>query len=152
MSLKTAATLNAIESHLLATGMFLRVNTHEPKNAPDTRLTASIIVDSINPVQSSGLASTSAVVLYQVRLYLGMINEPQDGIDPSLMVAVDTVFTALSADFELGGNARNVDLLGMAGQGGLSATSGYVTVGSTMYRIMDISCPVIMNDAWSQSP
>ena len=85
----TAATINALESHLLATGLFRRVNTHEPKNAPDTGLTAALIVSEINPSQSSGLASTSALVVYQARLYLGMLNEPQDGIDPTIMVAVD---------------------------------------------------------------
>ncbi len=152
MALNTAATVNALESHLLATGLFRRVNTHEPKNAPDTGMTASLIASTIDPTQSSGLASTSAVVVYQARIYLGMLNEPQDAIDPTIIVAVDTVINAITADFELGGNARAVDLLGMAGQGGLSATAGYVTVDTTMYRIMDISIPVIHNDVWTQAP
>ncbi len=151
MSLNTAATINALESHLLATGLFRRVNTHEPKNAPDTGLTAALIVSAINPDQSSGLQATSAVVVYQARLYLGMLNEPQDAIDPSMITAVDTVFTALTGDFELGGNARAIDLLGMTGGGGLSATAGYVTVDTTMYRIMDITIPVIHNDVWTQT-
>ncbi len=152
MSLNTAATISALESHLLATGLFQRVNTHEPKNAPDTGMTASIIASTINPTQTSGLASTSAVVVYQTRIYLGMLNEPQDAIDPSMIVAVDTVLTALTADFELGGNARNIDLFGAEGQGTLNAEAGYVTVDTTMYRIMDINIPVVHNDVWPQSP
>ncbi len=150
MSIAAKATLNVLESHLLATGLFARVNTHEPKNAPDTGLTAALFINSIGPVQSSGLANTSALVVYMCRLYVGMINEPQDDIDPNLAAALDTIFTALSADFELGGNARNIDLLGQSGQT-LSGQAGYVTIGSTMYRVFDITIPIISNDAWGQA-
>ena len=152
MALNTKATIDALQSHLLATGIFRRVNTHEPKNAPDTGLTAAMWVQSVRPSPNdSGLQKTTAGATYMVRIYNGMVNEPQDMIDPTITAAVDTVMTALSADFELGGNARNIDLLGQTGTP-LEATAGYVTIGSTMYRIMDIQIPVIHNDVWDQSP
>ncbi len=152
MALNTKATRDALESRLLATGVFRRVNAHEPKSAPDTDLSAAVFVQSVGPdPTASGLAATSALVVYQVRIYLGMINEPQDDIDLAVVVALDTIFEDLSGDFDLGGNARNIDLLGSAGTGGLNATAGYVTVDSTMYRVLDISVPIIHNDVWTQT-
>lgn len=152
MALNTKATIQALESRVLATGFFKRVNTHEPKNAPDTGLSAALFVSSVGPdPTASGLAATSAVVVYTLRLYLGMLNEPQDDIDLSVVVALDQIFTDLSSDFDLGGNARNIDLLGATGTGGLNATAGYVTVDTTMYRVMDITVPIVHNDVWTQT-
>jgi len=81
-----------------------------------------------------------------------MLSEPQDLIDPTLQAAADQIMTDLSGDFELGGNARAIDLLGMAEAGALQSQAGYVNVDSTLYRVIDISIPVIVNDAWDQVP
>jgi hypothetical protein len=80
-----------------------------------------------------------------------MVQEPQDAIDPGVAAAVDALMAAYSGDFEFGSNVRNVDLLGSAGVP-LAAEAGYLNVSGTMYRVMTITLPLIINDLWSQSP
>jgi hypothetical protein len=151
VSLNTTAVLDSVVSHALALGIFEAVNVHEPKSAPGNGLWAAVWVQDIGPVPGgSGLGSTSARVEYTVRLYTNMLMEPQDAIDPALIGAVDTLMTAYSGDFDLNASVRCVDLLGQAGVP-LSARAGYLTVDSKAYRIMDITLPLIINDAWSQA-
>jgi len=148
MSLNTLNILNALQSHAQATGLFDRVNTHEPKNAPGNGLTVAIWVDTIIPY-SSGLDSTSVTTTFTARIFLGMLTEPQDSIDPSIVDAADVLITAYSGDFELGSQARCIDLLGESGTA-LFAKSGYLTIDNKMYRVMDITIPVIINNVWTQ--
>ena len=99
----------------------------------------------------SGLKSTSAVLLILGRIYLPFLQEPVDAIDPEITAATDQIMEDLSRDFQLGGAAFAVDLLGMAGQP-LEARAGYITVDKTSFRSMDITIPVIIADAFTQSP
>lgn len=150
MSLSLAPIVDAIASHAAASGYFESVNTHEPKNAPGTGLTASVWVQSIGPLPAaSGLAETTARVECTLRFYLGMVTEPQDAIDLTVMSAVDALMDAYTGDFTLGGLIRNVDVLGQHG-GALSARAGYLSVSGTLYRVFDLTIPCIVNDVWSQ--
>lgn len=151
MALDVSTILDKLVSHALATGYFERVNTHEPKNAPGNGITSAIWAQSISPARgSSGVAATSARVVFTQRLYSNMVQEPQDEIDPDIMKAVDSLMTKYSGDFELGGNVNSVDLLGRAGVP-LQAQAGYLNVGGKLYRVMDITIPLIVNDVWSQT-
>jgi hypothetical protein len=149
MSLDASTILNEVQSHAMSSGLFERVNGHEPKNAPGNGLTAAVWAQDIAPVRGSGLASTSARVVFNVRIYSSMLQEPQDAIDPQILNAVDVLMTAYSGDFTLGGNVRNIDLLGQTGQA-LSALAGYINQDNKMYRVMTIALPVIVNDVWEQ--
>lgn len=149
--LNIAANLDKLVSHALTLGIFERVNQHEPKNAPGNGLTAAVWVDDIGPARGqSGLSSTTARVVCVVRLYTSMLQEPQDAIDPNLVDAVDALMAAYSGDFELGGNVRCIDLLGGLGGTPLAARAGHITVDQKAYRVMTITVPLIINDAWNQ--
>ena len=76
---------------------------------------------------------------------------PEDLIDPNLAEATDALFEAYIGDFELGGSARNIDVRGAQGNG-LGARAGYQTVDKATYRVIDITIPIIVNDAWTESP
>lgn len=144
------AVVNQIISKAQATGLFRAVNGHEPKNAPEKGLTAAVWVDRIYPWRgASGMTSTSAVLVVMMRLYTPMITEPQDMIDPTLTAAADLIMGALTNDFDLGETCRNIDLLGESGEP-LSARAGYVDLGGTIFRIIDITVPCIISDAWTQ--
>jgi len=151
MSLDATGILDAAQSHAMTLGLFERVNGHEPKKAPGNGLTAAVWVQSIAPIQSSGLAATSGRLELRVRIYTPMLSEPQDAIDPNVLAAVDALMAAYSGDFTLGGEARNVDLLGQHGTP-LSATAGYLNQDSRLLRVMDVVLPILINDLWSQSP
>lgn len=152
MTIAIESILDQVVSHAMTTGLFERVNTHEPKNAPGSGLSAAIWVDSIGPVpQGSGLMSTTGRVALHIRLFANMLQEPQDAIDPNMIKAVDVLMGRYSGDFELGSSVRNVDLLGQAGAP-LSAQAGYINQDGKLYRVMTILLPVIVNDLWDQVP
>ncbi len=151
MGLNTKAVVAALESKCKATGLFRKVNTHEPKRPPDHDLTAAVWLENIRPVPfNSGLANTSAVAQFQVRLYTKMLQEPPDAIDPTMMAAADTLMTNITADFDLGATIEAVDLLGMAGTP-MAGRAGYLDIGGTMFRVFDIVVPCIIAEAWPQT-
>jgi hypothetical protein len=81
MSLATRDIIDAAVSHALQTGHFDQCNGHEPKRAPGLGLSASVYVASLRPIPArSGLNSTSALLVLNVRCMTSMLAEPQDGI------------------------------------------------------------------------
>lgn len=152
MPLDVLGIFEAAESHAAASGYFDRVNFHEPKNAPGHGLTCALWVQDIGPdPAATGLVSTSARLVLNVRVYAGMLQEPQDAIDPAVLIAVIGLIAAYSGDFELGGLIRNVDLLGQSGVP-LSAAAGYLNQSGHLYRVMTITLPLIVSDVWVQAP
>ena len=143
--------LAKVESHAMTLGLFESVNTHEPKGAPPNGLTAAIWVDRVFPMQAaSGLAATTAVLVFNVRIYSPMLAEPQDMIDPEMTAATDKLLNTYSGDFQLSGSTMSVDLLGMSGQP-LTAQAGYINQDGRLYRVMTIVVPLIVADAWVQA-
>jgi hypothetical protein len=151
MSIGIVDILDSVVSHAAASGWFEAVNSHEPKSAPGAGLTCAVWVERIVTLRSSGLASTSGLLVLNVRVYSSFIQQPEDAIDPNLVAAVDDLLTAYSGDFTLGGHVRNVDLLGSSGTP-LSARAGYLSQDNKNFRVMTIELPLIVNDIWSQSP
>lgn len=142
--------LDAVVSDVQRSGYFDRVNTHEPKSAPGSRMTAAIWYQSIDPIPLiSGLASTSARIVFVLRLYQNWISEPQDMIDPRMHQAAANIMRRYHDDFDFGGIIRNVDLLGSFGVA-LAAQSGFLDINGTMHRVIDITIPCIVNDVWPQ--
>jgi hypothetical protein len=151
MALASRGLFDAMLSHALSSGLFETVNGYEPKRAPGYGLTAAVWVQEINPVpEGSGLAATSGVVSFSLRVFQNMLSDPQDAIDPMVMEAVDHMMGAYSGDFTLGGLIRNVDLLGATGPG-LRAVAGYVNQDGKLYRVMTVNVPLVINDMWEQS-
>jgi len=150
MSLNIQTIFDVVTSHAQSSGLFERVNNHEPKSAPGNGLSLAIWVDYIGPTKSSGLASTSGKVILKERIYSNMLQEPQDAIDPNITDAVDVLLTAYSGDFQLNNNIRYIDLLGSEGVP-LSAQAGYLNQDGKMYRVMEITLPILVNDIWAQS-
>lgn len=144
--------LDAIVSDAQMSGYFDMVNTHEPKRKPGTGLTAAVWCDRIECVgAASGLSVTSARVVFMLRIYSNMLQEPQDYIDPELMRATSNLIRRYHDDFDFAGAIRNVDLLGQYGQG-LFAQAGYLLIDNALFRVMDLAIPCIVNDVWPQIP
>ena len=151
MTFNPATLLSVLTSHGESQGLFESVNGHEPKSAPGKGLSYSVFCDRIGPVPiGSGLASTSGVVTFMGRIYCAMLREPVDDIETDTLNAVHALLTAYSGDFEMGANVRCIDLLGQTGQA-LSARAGYLTIDNKVFRVMDITIPVIIDDLWEQA-
>ena len=152
MALDTQSILDRLASHAMTLGIFDRVNTHEPKNAPGRGITCAIWVERIDPVAGlSGLASSTGRITFNVRLYTNMLQQPQDLIDPNLVRAADELIRAYSGDFTLGGTVMNVDLRGMGGGQGLYVQGGYLNQNERIYRCMTLWLPVLVEDLWDEA-
>lgn len=150
MTIPTRPILDAMVSHAAASGRFRRVNAFEPKAAPGAGLTCAVWADTIAPARGgSGLDATTVKLAFIVRVYQGMILDPPDAIEPSVIDAVDTLMGAYSGDFTLGDLVREVDLLGHFGDP-LSARAGYIGIDNKMFRVMDVYVPLILNDVYEQ--
>lgn len=151
MNLDPQAIVDVLLSHALASGYFDRVAGHEPKAKPGNGLSYAAWMQFLGPVpEGSGLASTAGLLVMQGRLYSPFIAEPPDAIDPNLTVACSALLGAYSGDFTLGGQVRNIDLLGAHSEG-LSASAGYLNQDGTLYRVYDITLPMVINDVWDQA-
>lgn len=156
MTIDAQAITDALVTHAQLTGRFDAVNNYEPKSPPGNNLTCSIWVQSLAPyAPASGLSATSAYLVMSVRIYTPMIGqsvEQNDQIDPVMLTATTELIASYSGEFTLAGLIRNIDLLGAGGQQ-LGAQAGYVQIGGMgggMYRIMTITVPMVINDAWEQ--
>jgi hypothetical protein len=148
----TAGITAALASHAAALGHFERVNEFEPDNAPGNGLSCALWPDRIDPaVGATGLAATTARILYQVRAYSSTLIAPPDAIDAAMLRAVDDLMSAYTGDFTLGGLIKQVDLLGQHGIP-LAAQAGYIDQDDRKLRVVTITVPVVVNDAWTQSP
>lgn len=151
MGIKSQDLIDRIASVPMATGYFDRVNQHEPKNKPGRGLTCAVWIDRIEPARGrSGLAATDARVVFNVRIYTNMLQNPQDAIDPSVMQAADALFEGYTGDFDLGDDERFIDLLGMTQGHPLFCQSGYINIDNMTYRCLTFSVPVIVSNAWPQ--
>ena len=160
MTFSTRTVVAAFRTHLQGCGLFDDVTGHEPKNPPTgAGVTAAVWVESLVPTEAfTSLNATSVVVTFTVRLYRNMLGEPQDDIDPQIMEAADKVCELVSGDFTLGDAVDFVDLLGQAAGGGraaggrgMSVDFGYLNLGGTMFRVADITVPVVVGDHWAQA-
>lgn len=140
--------LSALASHAQSLGLFTNVLTHEPKSAPATQgVHYALWCSGVRAVGStSGLNSATLRLDVMGRVYLSAMSEPADAIEARLMDTALAVMAAYCGDFELGGLVRHVDVYGQAGNA-LMATAGYVTQDKAVFRSMDISLGMIVNDA-----
>lgn len=143
-------------SHALASGYFTSVNEHEAVSPPPRGPSASVWLQNVAPIpERSGQTSTSLRIEMNVRLHLPMPNgksaDGLDAVDTELLTVGDALMSAYTADYELGGLAAEVDLLGQYGSP-MGAVAGYLTQGDVLFRILLITVPIVLNDVWVQAP
>ena len=150
--LNARAIRGALVSHAASLGVFDVVNTHEPiKNAPGNGITCSVWLAAVDPARiRSGLAVTSARLVFTARLATAALQLDPDEIDMRLLDALDVLMTAFGADFTLG-DLGQLDLLGSVGIP-LQAIAGYAVQDGKEFRIFNVNIPVLVNDVWPQTP
>src|SRR5258706_15784758 len=137
----------ALVSKAKTIGAFKVVITHEPKAAPATLPALAVWWMSIGPYPpGSGLAAGSGGVPFAPRIYgAKMLEKPEDNIDKRLLAHTAQLLNGLSGSFTLTGNARNIDLQGAAGQP-LGAASGFINHENILFRVTQVTIPIIVND------
>jgi hypothetical protein len=145
LAIRTAAI-----DHALNLGLFEQVSGHEPKSSPGTGLSCAVWGDYLGPyAEQSGLAATTALLVFEVRVFMPFLARPEDSIDPAVFGAVAILMGEYAGDFDLAGTVESVDLLGRSGRR-LEAKAGYYRQDGAIYRSMGITLPVIVNDVWAQ--
>jgi len=148
-TLDVNALTDAVVSYCLRLGVFESVNKHEAIGNIGT-YTASVMLQNLGPARgASGLAATSVRVELLLRIYVSTVSQPQDDVDPNIASATAAVIAAFSGGFSFSDTVREIDLLGEFGTP-LSAQAGYIRVGETLYRIMDVAIPIIVDDVFAQ--
>jgi hypothetical protein len=138
------ALFTAIRSYAQKLGIFQAVDTHEPENAPGSRLYCSIVLGPVRPVPSSGMASVSGQVTLTVRVWSAAMQRPLDDIDPEALATISALMGAFAGGFTIGGTVRNIDLFAM------QAVPGWVDADGKPFRVVDISLPIVINDMWAE--
>lgn len=152
MSLDVTGIVAEIESLARGLGVFEDVITVEPKSAPGDGVYCAIWVDAITPIPGdSGLQSVSVNLIFQARVMKRMLSLPYGSIDPDMLTAASSLMNAYSGAFTLGGEVQSIDLLGRYGTK-LAGKAGYITLDKAMFRVIDISLPLVINDVWTQVP
>lgn len=150
-ALDFGALVDQLLSHAGQLGVFDRVLDYEPVAAPGDGITAAIWFLTAKPARgSSGLGATTVVVNCVARLYRPMLTQPQGSLETNMMTALSALMGAYSSDFDLGGLVRQIDLLGQFGPP-LSSQGAYQNFEGAQYRVITVTVPVVVNDAWPQS-
>lgn len=152
-ALDPEAIASAIRSHIAAGGHCQTVTGHEPKVAPAGAgdIAAGVWFGTLGPSPSnSSLSATDVIVVMTARFYLPTLTEPQDEIDPRATRATIDLMSRVTGDFTLGDTCDFVDLLGQHGTP-MAAQAGYVEIGRALQRVVDVTIPAVVHDAWSQA-
>jgi len=154
MAFNIRTTLNAIASHIARTGYVNDVRIGEPTAPPDAidKMQAAIYMQSAQVVEVT-LSNTIELHIVQVRLYRrAAFGEGDDAgdVEAEMALGVSQIASNLIGEFDLGGTLRNIDVAGQYGTAILS-TWGYVTLGSTVFRTVDITVPLVVDDSATQS-
>lgn len=142
--------MDRLTSHASSTGVFGSVSGYEPAVYSDNDIDCAIFLDEIQPINGSGLASTSVAATFTVDIYANTLPEPYDETELKLVRALDILMTAYNGDFTLDGAIRGVDLFGLYTQGVL-VTAEYIKNDTGLFKVLTIRLPLIVNDVWDQN-
>lgn len=138
-----------LRDHASALGVFEHVEGHALINPPPSGIGIGFEAGQIKPGGGSGLSVTSIIFTCTGSIYRTMQTQPADDLEVDISAAATALIVALSADLNLGGLVRNIDLLGSTGAG-LSADPGYVKIGEQQFRASVVTIPMIVNDVFEQ--
>jgi hypothetical protein len=147
MAFEIGSTLHAIETYVQKLGLFQTVQIGEPKSPPGQGIHAAIFMTSVsvNMVYAGGDTRENHVVT--VRVYKDMLAEnyePQQNLESDLASVLSKLMSNLLGDTDLESTVMSIDAAGMDGSS-MNANFGYVDVGGSMYRIVDVTVPLIVN-------
>lgn len=135
--------LQQVQSYLAASGRFPGgVSIGEPKSAVE-HLHAALILGNA-AVASTTLTTTIERRELVIRLYLNMLALESELTEYTLDDTYAEVVEDICNDLDLGtSGVRNIDVTG------ITFRPGYLSIGQTMYRVADITVPLVVDDSAS---
>lgn len=151
MAFLIKATLDALRSYLAAEGWFGSVTIGEPKAPPSSeRMAAALFMANISTIPIT-LARSMELHGVTLRIYRNTLNDPEEQVETDLADAMSKFMTDIEGDWQLGGAIHHIDTSG-AISSGVSGTWGYLDVGGTMFRVIDVSLPLVVDTAVVMAP
>jgi len=147
MAFDISDTLSAVQTYVQDLGLFQSVRIGEPKGSLPQGFHAACFMTSvgITSIYVGGETRESHVVM--LRIYKDMLSEqsdPQINLETEIAVVVSKLMENLLGDTDLESSIMSIDAAGMDGTS-MSAAYGYVELGGVIYRICDITIPLVVN-------
>jgi hypothetical protein len=144
-------TLDRIETYLSKSGHIrggqqIGAYTQPPDTGQGPAAFITMTGTSVVEITLAGNPIEQHVVM--ITILLDALREPASGVEKDLAVAASNVLTDLLSEYDLGGSIRNVDPAGMHGTG-FTTRWGYLEISNKMYRIVDITIPLVVD--WTDS-
>lgn len=146
MAFRIKATLQALHSHFAKSGYFPHVQIGEPKQPIGEKLGVAIFPVSMSNTVMFGGGKPRELHVVTCRIYKDMLEDPEDQIEFAITEAVAEAASNIIGDFDLESTVNHVDICGQYGTP-LSVTFGYLTLSNVMYRLVDITVPIIVDDS-----
>jgi len=147
MAFNIKASLDAILSHLAASGRLSSYSLGEPVKVPEgAKLHGAVYMrrSGVDHLYLDG--GTGEVHAVVVRLYRAVLRQPQSEGELELVNAVSELTEDFAEDYTLGTTVREIDLAAQFGEG-ISAEWGHVEVSGSMFRVVDITLPLVVDDS-----
>lgn len=131
--------VQVIHSHLQSSGYFTSTGIGEPRQPPSTPHACVALARRSHPMTTlNGTIERRAVI---VRIYDDFLAEPYDDTEFRLDEAVNKVEELVYGDFTLGGTVRNVEPTESG------AEFGTIQIGTTLFRVVDITITMTIDDS-----
>lgn len=139
MVVRMESTLKNIQSYMMASARFRDVTIGEPFGAPQT-LHAALMLDNY-AIPEVTLTNIIELRTIMIRLYAKAIEESREKTELLMDAAVSEVYEDFLGDVTMSNTIREV------WPTGISTRFGFSTVDSTIFRIADITIPLIIDDS-----
>tara|TARA_R110002020_G_scaffold142846_2_gene315059 strand:- start:435 stop:902 length:468 start_codon:yes stop_codon:yes gene_type:complete len=154
MAFNIKATLEAIASHVSRSGYVNDTMIGEPTSPPEAvdKMMAAVMMNGATIAELT-LTNTVEVHTVTVRFYRrAAFGEGDDAgeVETEVALAVSEIASNLIGEYDLGATIRNIDVAGQYG-GGMSATWGYINISGTIYRTVDLTVPLVVDDSATQA-
>jgi len=139
-------TLIKLQTHLVKGGYVKHSMIGEPKAIPAASddVVAAVYMQSVTVVRIMADGATVESHVVTIRLFRDMLGEPKEDTEILLAEASSKIAENILGEFDLGGTIRNVDAAGANGTP-WSIQWGYVDLGGVMFRVADMTVPMVVD-------
>lgn len=142
-------TLQWVQSHAKKLGEDMTVVIGEPKSPPIIPTLAIWMMDA-HVIHLYGDGGTGELHIVNARYYLNALKDAAT-VETAMARVMSKYLNRLLSDADLGTTIKSIDVAGMAGTP-IAVKWGHVQLDQTMFRVCDITIPLLVDDSAKASP
>ena len=143
MAFDITSTLRKVESFLAGSGYFTDTGIGEPASPPD-QLAAFLWMTSVSTPEVPLDGGDVQIQVVTLRIYQPAFESPPEDIEIELSNTLSQLLSDILGDADLGASIRHVDAGGIYGNN-LSAEWGHLDQNGRIYRIVDLTLPLVVD-------